>query len=75
MRNQNGNVNQGGQQGNMIQELQKMQIQMGMNMMQRQKAAAQAHIPNQRPMHQQQQPEQQQITQQNKSGYGMQMPQ
>ena len=49
MHNQNGNGNQGGQQGNMMQELQKMQMQMGMNMMQQKQAAAQAQVPTQTP--------------------------
>ena len=75
LRNQNGNGNQGGQQGNMMQEIQKMQIQMGMNMMQQQQAAAQAQVPTQSPWHQQQQPAQQQMPQQQNFGYVIQMPQ
>ena len=75
MRNQNGNVNQGGQQENMIQELPKMQMQMGISMMQQQQAAVQAQVPNQIPWHQQHQPAHQNIPQQQNFGYGVQMPQ
>ena len=73
MRNQNDNVNQGGQQVNMMQELQKMQMQMGMSMMQQQQAATQSQVPTQIPM--QQQPAQKQMPQQQNLGYGMPMPQ
>ena len=74
LRNQNGNGNQVGHQGNMMQELQKIQMQIVMNMMQQQQAAAKAQVPTQTPLHQQQQPAQQHMQQQQNFGYRMQMP-
>ena len=50
-------------------------MQMGMNMMQQQQAAAQVQVPTQIPWQQQQQPAQKKMPQQHIFGYGMQIPQ